>query len=251
MDFVLTGNEVTNKTTDWTTKQPAPSFSLSYNPSSGTFLLADDQRSRAFDPSQIFSDSTYRDGLPSRQYGQNTLSNKDFLVVFKGPLANVAQVIPKYGAYGAWQHNEGTSPVRIRLDYFTYGSPTPAASMPRTGQGTFRVVGSGNHTDAGGLFFTQTNTLFTVDWAAGTITASAVVTGSDFLGNGTGGLNSFRINGKIVGNGAQGALYEPELNRPGQYTIRFYGPNADELAIVYSTAGQYSGGIGVAIGTRQ
>lgn len=252
LDFVLTGNEVANKTSDWVTTQPAAAFALNYNASTSTFLLADDQRSRSFDPSQIFSDSSYRDGLPSRQYGQNTLSNKDFLVVFKGPLANVTQVSPKYGAYGAWQHNEGTSPVRIRLDYFTYGSPTPVAAMPRSGQTTFRVIGSGNHTDAGGLFFTQTNTLFTVDWSTGKIIASVLVTGSDFLRDSTGGVNAFTISGTVAGNGSQGSLfYGTGIDRPGQFTIRFYGPNADELALVYTTTNQYGGEVGVALGTRQ
>lgn len=252
LDFVLTGNEVANKASDWVTMQPGPSFSLNYNASTSTFLLADDQRSRSFDPSQIFSDSTYRDGLPSRQYGQNTLNNKDFLIVFKGPLANVTQVTPKYGAYGAWQHNEGTSPVRIRLDYFTYGSPTPIAAMPRSGQTIFRVIGSGNHTDAGGLFFTQTNTLFTVDWATGTITGNVFVTGSDFLRDSSGGVNVFTINGAISANGSQGSLYYGAgIDRPGQFVIRFYGPNADELALVYTTTNQNGGEVGVAIGTRQ
>ena len=252
LDFVLTGNDVANKTSDWVTTQPAPAFALNYNASTSTFLLADDQRSRSFDPSQIFSDSSYRDGLPSRQYGQNTLSNKDFLVVFKGPLANVTQAFPKYGAYGAWQHNEGTSPVRIRLDYFTYGSPTPIAAMPRSGRTTFRVIGSGNHADAGGLFFTQTNNLFTVDWATGKISANVLVTGSDFLRDSTGGVNTFSIDGTISGNGAQGSLYYGSaVDRPGQYMIQFYGPNADEIAIVYTTTNQYGGEIGVAIGTRQ
>ena len=252
LDFLLAGDDNRNSTQDWRTTQPTPGFALTYDASTRTFRLADDQRNVTFTADEITYDSAYRDGLPRIEYGLRSVDTADFLVVFKGPLANYIEVTPRYAAYGAWQHNAGGSPLNIRLDYFTYGTPTPVAAMPHTGTTTFRLIGSGNQAEASNLDFLQTDTLFNVDWAAGTITASVLLNGSNFFKDETGGAGAFSVVGTISGNGSTGNLtFTGAPGRPGRYEIHFYGPNADEMAIVYSGANEYAGFAGAAVGVRR
>jgi hypothetical protein len=116
----------------------------------------------------VDEDTSVPNLFPHVGYRFATGGSLDFLLLAKPPNASPA-VVTVYSGYGAWQHNEDN---RVRLEYFTYGSATPLNAMPRTGKVTCRVPGTGNYAADDALSFAYHDTLVTVDFATGQVTAS-------------------------------------------------------------------------------
>lgn len=200
-----------------------------------SYVLSNPLRTRSFGPAQLTEDVSVPDLFPRVGYRLSSGSSVDFLLLAKPPNAS-PPVVTVYGGYGAWQHNDIVSDgTRVRVDYFTYGTPTPPASMPSAGRVRFRVPGTGNFARDDALSFAYHDTFVTVDFGTGIVTASLGLSGTgDFLNGGTAGINAGRIDGTIAGNGATGDVSSSVAVARGRYALVFYGPHAEELGLVFS-----------------
>ena len=226
-------------------------FSIAYDTPTHTYSLHNDQYTKTFGPGQFTQEASLPDYFPRVEYGSSTSSDQDFLIIFKAPNASPALPL-SYAAYGAWQHNiaQASSTTRVRLDYFTYGTPTPAASVPQVGTTVYRWAGTGNYADNSRLFFAQSSGTMTVDWAAHTVTLSILLSGSDFFGGNSGGLIGTTATGTIAGNGMSGPLSFSIATYNGTFKGQFFGPNAEEFGLVFAAAGDPATFNGAIVGTR-
>ena len=240
----------TTVTTSARSVQGDASFQLSYSAATRIYTLTDAIRTRAFGPSQFIEETSAPAFPPGVTFARNDGGGREFLLIAKAPNAS-PPVINRYGAYGAWQHTEDqASATRIRLNYFTYGSPTPVAAMPSSGKVRYRVTGTGNYARDDGLFITTSDTFVDVDFAAGTIFAVPGLTGDDFLTGGFGGLIGFRTRGVISGNTSTGDIESDIATVRGRFKYIFYGPNAEELAIVFSGGDDRASFVSAGVGIR-
>ena len=224
----------TENTTGARSVQADTAFQLSYVPASRTYTLSDAVRTQSFGPAQFAEETSAPVIPPAVTFRITTAAGRDFLLIAKAPSAN-PPVVPRFGAYGAWQHTvDLAGGSKLRLNYFTYGSPTPSGSMPRSGKVRYRIVGTGNYARDDGLFLTQSDTVVDVDFNTGIVAAVATLNGDDFLTGGFGGLIGFRVRGTIAGNVAIGDIDSDIATVSGRFKFIFYGPNAEELALVTS-----------------
>ena len=243
--------ELTKTETATSTRSTAAdiAFQLSYAPGTSTYTLTDVARTRSFSPAQFVEETSVPDLMPHVSYRIND-PNLDYLLIAKAPNAT-PPVAVRYGAYGAWQQNTPMAgATRIRLDYFTYCSPTPVGQMPRSGTVKFRLVGTGNYATDNGLFLTQSDTTFDVDFGAGTVFGVPTLSGTDFLTGSFGGLIGFRVRATIAGNNANGNIDSDIATVSGRYKIIFCGPNADEMSIVISGGNDQARWATAGIGVR-
>lgn len=246
----LTVDSATKRTSSRSVDAPGTPFSIAYDASARRYTVQNDQFTRVFGPAQFGQETSVPDLFPRVEYSLRTASDEDFLVIFKAP--NASPAIPlSHAAYGAWQHSIfQASSTRIRLDYFTYGTPTPAASVPQTGTATYRWAGTANYAEDRQLFFAQASGTMVVDFAAKTVSVTVVLSGTDFFGGNFGGLTSFQANGPISGNSLGGLLVFETIGFGGSFQGQFYGPNAEEMGIVFSGAGDSASLNGAIVGTR-
>ncbi len=224
-------------------------IAFSYNQNTRSYTLFNALRSRTFGPAEFVRELSVPDNFPSVQY-QLLSSEVDYFALAKPPKAD-PPVVTVYSSYGNWQHSTATATgVRSRLDYFVYGSPTPIASMPRSGKVTFRVPGAGNYIRDDAVFFAEHDTLIEVDFGSGSINSYVSLSGFDFFQGGVGGLRSLTIQGKIAGNSASGDAEFADAVSRGRYSIVFYGPNAEEAGIVVSGGSERDAFVVVGAGIR-
>lgn len=225
-------------------------FALGYNATSRTYTLTNEERTQTFAPATFFAETSPPDYFPRVEFHSAGSATADFLVFFKQANATPA-IATNFSAYGAWQHNDvQPAGTRVRLDYFVYGTPTPAASMPHSGTVTYRWSGTGNYAEDGRLYFTQSYNTMTVNFATGEVKTNIVLTGTDFLSNNFGGLIGVNYTGTISGNAADGPLSFSAATWSGNAHIVFFGPNAENVGIVYSAASPVVGTFnGAAVGT--
>ncbi|RYY24137.1 MAG: hypothetical protein EOP62_17725 [Sphingomonadales bacterium] len=244
----LTINAARNITSERSVVAPPSPLTVSYDAVTRTYTLQNEQRTRQFGPSQFVGEASVPDYYPRVEYSSAASGEQDFLVVFKAPNAKPAMPFA-YGAHGAWQHNSPQgSDTRTRLDYFTFGTPTPLSGMPTSGSVTYRFAGTGNFAEPNLLFFAVTSGTIRVDFAAGTVRATISPTGSDFFGGNFGGLTPFNLNGIISGNGATGASEFNAVGWSGNYKLQFYGPRAEEVGLVFTGIGFNASQNGALIG---
>ena len=156
-----------------------------------------------------------------------------------------------YANYGAWQHNTDLGDRdRIELVWFTYGIPTAAADMPRTGSASYRLVGAGNYAEADHLVTQETGDL-TADFAAGRINFNMIVTGNDFLQGWFGGIGGFTGSAPINSTGFAGSLNSSNLAWSGKFKGQFYGPGAGELGFVVSAISSSASLNGAVLGLKK
>jgi len=248
MDLIVNGTTTSNR---FALLAPHD-FSLTFDPANAQYHLTDPDNSAVFGSAQFTKETSVPDFFPRVEWESHATSTDDYLVIFKAPNAT-PPVTPRYGAYGAWQHNSnsGGGPFGVRLIYFAYGSPTPSGSMPHTGRVTYRIVGTANYADDSRLFFAQTDTLVTVDFVAGTVSGTVALTGADFFGDNLGGLLGVSLPGTINGNVVDAPLSSTIATLTGQFHLQFLGPNADELELTYEGNDPREAFAGAAIGTRQ
>ena len=238
------------KTTSARFVQADPTFQLSYASASRTYTLSDPFRTQSFGPAQFVEETNAPAIPPAVTWRSTTADGTNFLLIAKAPNA-MPPVVPKFGAYGAWQHTtEQAGGSRIRLNYFTYGSPTPLNAMPHSGTVKYRVVGTGNYARDNGLSLSQSDTVVDVDFSTGIVTALHSLTGNDFLTGGFGGLIGFRIRGTISGNVVLGHIDSDIATVSGRFKFIFYGPNADELALVTSGGDSHESFVTAGVGVR-
>ena len=225
-------------------------FRLAYSVASRTYTLMDDLRTRLFGPSEFLEENGDDNIPPGVVFRRSTIADLDALVIAKGSAA-VLGIVPSHGAYGAWQHTDlNTGGSRFRLTYFTYGSPTPLAAMPRSGRVRYRIPATGNYVENGGLFLTESDIVVDVDFAAGTLFAAPLISGRDAETGVVGGLRGFRTRATISGNTASGSIDSDIAVDQGRFRYTFYGPDARELAFIVSGGNERDAFVTAGVGVR-
>lgn len=226
-----------------------PAFGLTYDASTHTYVVKDEVRSATFGASSFTKEYSVPDYTPRVEYDLSTPGvSADFLVMFKQSNSNPA-INTNYAAYGVWQHNQiGATSTAVRLDYFTYGTPTPVSSMPHSGVVTYRYNGTGNFAQDSNLYADSGYSTLTVDFTNGTVTGAYGASGTDFLQGFTGGLFGFRYSGKINGNISEGPISSDIATYTGFFHVTFYGPNAEDIGVVYSGGSSAETFSGAAVG---
>jgi hypothetical protein len=224
-------------------------LAFSFNGNTNAYTVRNAERSAIFGPNDFRSETSIPDFYPSVLYRTINSSATDFLILYKE--ANATPRIPTdFAAYGTWQHSEGRSAdtTRSRLDYFVYGEQTPAASMPRTGRVTYRLTGAGNVANEKQLYFAKVFQTVSVDFATGQIDTYLSMTGDDLIGGGFGGLVSAQFRAQISGASAEGPLRFDIAIYSGNARLVFFGPNAENVGLVFSGASPFETFAGAGVG---
>lgn len=248
---LLTVDESASTTSDRSVREPGGQFSITYNDAARTYTLQNELRTRTFGPSELVRETSVPDFFPRVQWQRSDASTDDFLVIFKQ--SNSSPVITiQHAAYGAWQQNERLpgKEAHVRLDYFIYGTPTAQTSLPQSGVVTYRWAGTGNYAENARLYFAESSGTMRVDFGARTFEVNISMTGTDFFGGNFGGLIGFVGRGTISGGALGGPLEFTFPTYSGTLRGTFYGPNAEEVGVVYSGAGERSTLGGAFMGTR-
>lgn len=225
-------------------------FRLAYSIATRTYTLMDDLRTRLFGPSEFLEENGDDNIPPGVVFSRSTIDDLGALVIAKGSAA-VLGAVPTNGAYAAWQHTTTiANGSRFRLTYFTYGSPTPLAAMPRTGRVRYRIPSTGNYVRDGGLFLTEADIIVDVDFAAGTVFAAPTITGRDSTTGVVAGLRGFRTPATISGNTASGPIDSDVAADRGRFRYSFYGPDARELAFIVSGGNEQDAFVTAGVGVR-
>ncbi len=222
-------------------------LTISYDAKSQGYTVSVDGRSQTFTPADIKADST--NAQTETLYQKTDGTNRDYLTLVKVPFTSTQAT--QYVGLGFWQRNVVTG-TRQDTNYatFTYGLPSDAAAVPRTGTAAFRIDAFGFVSKPGQepLSFQGQGT-FSVDFAAGVFSAQTyntemgLVTGHGIVG---GGIDLIAAGHLTSGNGFSGnALYEGQYGSAGgTLNGRFYGPTAQELGASFN--GQGTDGFAVA-----
>jgi len=217
-------------------------LNISYDAGTQRYSLSAAGLTQTFDSSQI----TVNDATETR-YQPSGGSSLERLTVVKTSYSG--QPARQYVRLGYWQRNAtDSSGVDLNLITFTYGLPTLALAVPRTGTAGYNidVFGAASAPGKAPLAFQGSGT-FSVDFAAGVFAARAstteyeLVTGAGTVGGGlditaAGYLSS--SDGTFSGN----ALYQGTLGfAGGTINGRFYGPTGSELGAAFSASNASTG----------
>ncbi len=264
MDLTTTGgatNNLNGQTTGGTTSNRSTAlntvgFSGSYNATTG-YRLMDAANAANFGPSELTSDTTATDTVnPTVLFTRVASPTEDYLALYKvavntSSTLGSGTVTPRYGGIAGWQHTAvSAGSRRTRLDYFAFGSATPAGAMPQSGVVKFSVVGFGNYAGDTDLYFTNHLDTLTVDFGARTISGSVTTSGRNFFTGGFGGLYAVTVAGAISGNTVTGPTGSNVAVASGHFRLLFVGPNADEF--IFTFVGQDGRGtyVGSSVGVR-
>lgn len=255
-----TTNQTTNQTTggstsDRTATIDTPQFVGTYSAQAG-YHLADAINSATFGPAQLVSNTPASMQNPTVLFATSTATTQDYLALYKESVNTTSNLgsgsfTPKYGGVGGWQHTVPTASSKLtRVDYFAFGPATPVAAMPKSGIVKFWVSGSGNYATDSDLFFNTQGSEVDVDFGAGTISGTLLLSGQNLYANETGGLTGGRVQGAIVGNSVDAAISSDVADISGRFHLLFVGPNADELILTYVEQDGSSALVGSSVGVR-
>ncbi|PNQ03706.1 hypothetical protein A8G00_09690 [Sphingobium sp. SA916] len=213
------------------------SLTVNYDAGTKSYSVSADGWSQRFAPENIQSNAN-----GETIYQKTGGTDRSYLTIATTPYTNSKS--NQYVGLAFWQEN-AVSGTRQDMDFyiFTYGLPTSAATVPRSGVAGFR-------TDTFGAVSTpgqeprsfQGQGDFSVDFAAGvfathsylnetTLVTDQGVSGGGIEFTGAGHLSS--SSGTFSGN----ALYEGWFgSAAGPLAGRFYGPNGEELGGAFSGA---------------
>ena len=177
------------------------------------------------------------------------------LQLLKNSVTN-SRIQLSYLTYGLYSDAGGPQAARqFDTGVFVIGQETSAASMPRTGSGTYSGIVDG-YASVGGAGYRLLGSSGTVsaDFVSGTIATTLSLRGnSDFL---TGTLGSFQQLGTLAGTGTiasgtsnySGSLTGFGMN--GQFAGGFFGPAANETGYSFSASGGTGAIAGVFVGKQ-
>jgi hypothetical protein len=246
-------------TNDRITTLDTPLFKGSYGPSTG-YHLSDAVNVADFGPAQLTTDTTTPNGNGVVLLKNLTSYQEDYLALYQETTYTSSgkgsgYTTARYGGTGGWQHTTvNASFSHTRLDYFAYGSATPASAMPRSGVVNFTMLGSGNYaTDTDLWFLTSgSSNIITVDFGAGSVSGSYGLSGQDFYKSVVGGIGSLPIKGSFTGNSMTAPILYGSLNTSssvsGQFHLLFIGPNANEILVTYVANDGTQAAVGALVG---
>ncbi|WP_408589532.1 transferrin-binding protein-like solute binding protein [Novosphingobium sp.] len=213
------------------------SLTISYDAGAKSYSVSADGRSESFASANLTSSAG-----GETKYKIGGAGNSSYLTILTTPYNNPKS--NQYAGLGYWQKN-ATTGMRQDTDFyiFTYGLPTAATAMPRTGLAGFRTDVFGVVSTPGEeprSFLGQGD--FSVDLAAGVfatrgdLTETTLVTNQGVSGGGiefTGAGHLSSSAATFAGN----AVYEGWFGTAGgALSGRFYGPGAEELGGAFSGA---------------
>lgn len=215
----------------------ASSLSVSYDAATNSYTISGDGRNTAFGPADVTSSDPY-----DTIYTKTGSDGRSYLTLVKQPYSQGATT--QYVGLGFYQHNRLTDQQQ-ETDFatFTYGLPTAAAAVPKTGTAAFGIDAFGAVTKAGQeprAF--QGHGTFSVDFAAGIFAAQTYLTESSLVSDDgvVGGGIELTAGGSLASNGSfsGNALYEGWFGAVGGVLNgRFYGPAAEELGASFAGTG--------------
>ena len=226
--------DLTAKTTVQSTAGQA-ALTISYDAATRSYTVASGGQSDTFKPADIISNA----GGEVRYRGTGATAGSTLTLVttpYSGTSSN------RYVGLGYLQRNaiSGSRQDTV-FDAFTYGLPTPAGAVPRTGNASFAIDVFGLATTAGAEPRTfQGMGSFDIDLASGVfstdtpLTETGFLSGNSILGGGVELIGSGHLSasdgtfsGDIRYSGANGRV-------AGAINGRLYGPGAEEVGAAFS-----------------
>jgi hypothetical protein len=165
-------------------------------------------------------------------------------------------ILLTYSTYAHWRE---TTPgagyqgaAKVSDTYFTFGTKTTSADMPRVGGATYNAALDGTFVNKNGVYTLSGTAGFATMWSNGTLTfnASPVASGGPTPPpavptfatiNGTGSINF-----KAASFSANGTNGTHQMGMSGY----FYGPAAAELGAVFKLSGGGGTGTGAIVGKK-
>ena len=250
---IITGGTTSGRVTALDT----PQFSADYN---AGYYLADSINTVMFGLAQLAGDSTWPNGNGIVLFTSILGSVEDYLALYQqttytSSVKGSGYTTAQYGGTGGWQHTVVNGASRqTRLNYFAYGSATPASAMPRSGVVQFTILGSGNYATDTDLWFLSSGTsnFLTVDFGAGTVSGTVSMQGENFYKNEVGGIGFVPVRGSFSGNSMIGTFSDASAGTsggvPGQFRLMFVGPRANEVVITFVINDGTQAAVGAAVG---
>lgn len=218
----------------------AQTLTISYDAGSNSYSVSAAGRSQSFAPADKISES---DG--QAQFKKTGANGTDYLTLTAASFTGATKTGPQYVGVGYWQRNtSGSNRQDTTFDIFTYGLPTPASTVPRSGQASYAINVFGLSTTPGyePAAFSGTGR-FDLDFGSGVFSAAAsttetgLVTDSGVSGGGIGITAAGQLSasdGSFTGTVGYGGFH---ANGVGTLAGRLYGPAGSELGAAFSASG--------------
>ncbi|MFD2782801.1 hypothetical protein ACFS32_19050 [Novosphingobium pokkalii] len=164
-----------------TTAQPNTATSspltIEYKASTQTYTVTTQGRTQDFGPAQKDATlSTAEATVYSRSAG--ALTETLSLSTNSTDPGTPDAPLFRYVGSGLWQRTQTDAPnSTATMDYFTYGVPTPASAMPKSGTATFGVRIDGEAGYSNYILVLKGGGRFSVDFASGKLTGSGTMDG--------------------------------------------------------------------------
>lgn len=161
-----------------------------------------------------------------------------------------------YSTYAHWREStpgagyQGAT--KVSDTYFTFGTKTTSASMPRVGGATYNAALDGTFVNRNGVYALSGAADFTATWSSGALTfnASPIASGGPTPPPALPTFGTISGTGSINFNGASfnasGSSTSHQMNMFGY----FYGPAAAELGAVFKLSGGGGMGTGAIVGKK-
>lgn len=186
-------------------------------------------------------------------YEKTTGSRSETLLLFNPGPSNTKLALT-YTSYGAWLTTEKRSNgVDTNVAFFTFGTRTSPADMPRTGSASYSTILDGIFTDDAGFYAVTGSGSVSANFAASTLTyqVNPVSSASATSNAAPRDFGSFNGNGTI--NSTTAGFTTSESSSNG-YSFGmngyFYGPGAAELGAAFHLSGYGATGTGAVVGKK-
>jgi len=188
-------------------------------------------------------------------YTKSSGGTSETFRVYKQGLAGPAITLT-YSTYAHWREStpgagyQGAT--KVSDTYFTFGTKTTSASMPRVGGATYSAALDGTFVNRNGVYALSGAADFTATWSSGALgfNASPIASGGPTPPPALPTFGAISGTGSINFNGASfnasGSSTTHQMNMFGY----FYGPAAAELGAVFKLSGGGGMGTGAIVGKK-
>lgn len=211
-------------------------LTISYDAAAGRYTVTTSERSRSFVASDIANAR-----IPGTNYYVKVDGpERDVLMLATQPRSGT--VPNKYVGYGYWQHDLIENNIQnAHFNFFTYGFPSPATAIPRSGSAGWAIDLYGVATDSGfAPYILSGPGTFNIDFDTANFSAHVNVKLQDATTDEDKGTTNFWALGYVSGDGSftgNATVYGGSAEFAGPIEGRLYGPNGEELgATVTGTA---------------
>jgi len=220
-------------------------LTISYDAPSKSYTVSVAGRSQTFAPANIIT-SIENDGI---NYRKSDAATRDTLT-----LDDAVKTTYKYVGRGYWQRDTlGGSAQNSSFDAFTYGLPTAASAVPKTGLGSFSTDLFGFYAAPGqeSKVIGGTGTM-QIDFVNAVFSSSTTLSTVNLAGNGSGSGNYVTASGKLTSDGLLSgtASYNNFYTdfQTGDLNGRLYGPAGEEVGATFNLSGGGATVVGTLVG---